>query len=286
MRGTSGSRAWGRAARIGVLVAGALVLAGCATGYSFVQPNAADSGGYYTSEEPYSGQGYYDYYGTGPYYPGTGDYGYYNGTWPHSGAYGYFGSGYYGYAPQWSLDVGISNVWNFPGYWGPWYSTGFPLGGCYSWRCGDRHRRHDRDDHHGSHSWRHEDPTSGTADIAGPAPGHVFAERAARARAITAWEHDHFVRSPRWRATSGRFAGIPAPRARMGDAAVGPAYPAGFRADPIAAPAAMPAPAGFSRAPRPTPMAIDAHPTAGRPASAPPAHSSTQRDTTPGIRIR
>jgi hypothetical protein len=119
-----------KAARLTALGAGILLLAGCATGYSFVQPDVAGGGGYYTSEGPYSGQGYYDDYGTGPYYSGTGGYGYYNGTWPYDGAYGYYGPGY-GYGPQWTFNVGISNVWNFRGYWGPWYTSGFPLAGCY-----------------------------------------------------------------------------------------------------------------------------------------------------------
>src|SRR5690348_18474966 len=79
MRGTFSSKAWGRFARAVVLGAGALALAGCATGYAFVQPDVAGGGGYYTSDGPYSGQGYYDDYGTGPYYPGTSGYGYYNG---------------------------------------------------------------------------------------------------------------------------------------------------------------------------------------------------------------
>jgi len=81
MRGTFSSKAWGRVARAVALGAGALVLAGCATGHAFVQPYVAGGGGYYTSDGPYSGQGYYGY-------PGTGGYGYYNGTWPYSYPYG------------------------------------------------------------------------------------------------------------------------------------------------------------------------------------------------------
>jgi len=38
MRGTFSSKAWGRVARAVALGAGALVLAGCATGHAFVQP--------------------------------------------------------------------------------------------------------------------------------------------------------------------------------------------------------------------------------------------------------
>ncbi|HKZ09688.1 MAG TPA: hypothetical protein VJL61_03160 [Rhodanobacteraceae bacterium] len=144
MRGTFSSRAWGCLARAAALGTGALALAGCATGYAFVQPDVAGGGGYYTSDAPYSGQGYYDYYGTGPYYPGTSGYGYYNGTSPYSNPFGWYGGyGDYGYWPSFTFNLGISNVWNFPGYWGPWYSTGW---GCARWDCGHhgRHHHHDR----------------------------------------------------------------------------------------------------------------------------------------------
>ena len=73
---------WARLARRILPGAGVLLLAGCATGYSFVQPDMAGSGSYYTGDGPYTGQGYYDYYATGPYYPGTSGWGYYNGTDP------------------------------------------------------------------------------------------------------------------------------------------------------------------------------------------------------------
>lgn len=148
MRATFSSTAWRRFARAAVLGAGALVLAGCATGYAFVQPDVAGRGGYYTSDGPYSGQGYYDYYGTGPYYPGTSGYGYYNGNSPYSNPYGWYGGvhGGYGYWPSFTFNPGISSVWNFPGYWGPWYSTGW---GCGRWRCGHHgrgHHHHDKPD--------------------------------------------------------------------------------------------------------------------------------------------
>jgi hypothetical protein len=144
MRGSFQSGAWTTLARAGVLGA-AVALAGCATGYALVQPDAAGSGAYYTSGEPYSGQGYYDDYGTGPYYPGTDGYGYYNGTGPYLNPWywGYYGS--YGYWPSFGFSVGFSNVWDFPGYWGPWYSTGW--WGCGHRDCGHRHGHHH--DHHG-----------------------------------------------------------------------------------------------------------------------------------------
>lgn len=147
-----------RAMRLAALGVGVLLLAGCATGYNFVQPDTAGSGGYYTSNGPYAGNGYYDYYGTGPNYPGTGGWGYYNGTYPYSGSFGYGGGYYgdYGYWPAFTFNLGISNVWDFPGYWGPWYSTGFPTWSCAGRGCGGwrNHGRHDRHDHGNSDSPR------------------------------------------------------------------------------------------------------------------------------------
>jgi hypothetical protein len=145
MRGAFSSKAWSRLARIVALGAGALALAGCATGYAFVQPDVA-GGGYYTSDGPYPGQGYYDDYGTGPYYPGTSGYGYYSGTWPDAYPFGWYGGyGNYGYWPSFTFNLGYSNAWNFPGYWGPWYAGGR---GCARWGCGHhRHGHRHHDDH-------------------------------------------------------------------------------------------------------------------------------------------
>lgn len=285
MRETTPTRTGARMALVAAMGAGILLLAGCATGYSFVQPGVAGSGGYYTSE-PYSGQGYYDY-GTGP-YAGTSVYGYYDGTWPYGGAYGYYGPGYYGYGPQWSFNVGISNVWNFPGYWGPWYSTGFPLGGCLSWSCGGHlyrhgHRRdwhgHRRD--HDSRNWRHGDPSSRPWNTASTTPRRDAAEYRERAREISAWQHDHYVRSPRWQ---GRYAGAPAYPARIAAPASGPAAFTGVRSMPVAAPAGMPTPTSFSRVPQAAPA-----PNIGRAMPAAPAPSvqpAARTNTAPGIKIR
>lgn len=125
-----------------VLGAGILCLAGCATGYNFVQPDMAGSGSYYTGDGPYAGQGYYDDYATGPYYPGTSGWGYYNGTYSYP--FGWYGG--YGYGPSLGFNLGISNVWSFPGYWGPWYSTG-----CYGgYGCGWRHHHHRNRNPHGN----------------------------------------------------------------------------------------------------------------------------------------
>ncbi len=143
MRNPDRSNPWNRGARLALLGVGALLLAGCATGYSFVQPDMAGSGAYYTSDGPYTGQGYYDYYGTGPYYPGTSGWGYYGGTWPYSDPYGWYGG--YGYGSSLTFGFGFSNVWGFPGYWGPWYSSNWGCGGWYG--CGGwRHHHHNRHD--------------------------------------------------------------------------------------------------------------------------------------------
>ena len=222
MRETKQRPTWVRLMRVAAFGAGTLLLAGCATGYSFVQPDVAGSGGYYTGQEPYSGQGYYDDYGTGPYYPGTSGYGYYNGSYPYSNPYGYYG-GNYGYGPQWLFNVGISSVWDFPGYWGPWYTTSFPLWGCYSWRCGYRHHRHRHGqghDHDGSKSWLEPDDVAipprlarGTPPVRVPSrpvaqqPDEGFANRGPVSAAN--FQHDRFVHAPR-RHVDERFIETPA----------------------------------------------------------------------------
>jgi hypothetical protein len=288
MRQIHQKQAAARVARLTALGAGILLLAGCATGYSFVQPDVAGSGGYYTSEGPYpySGQGYYDDYGTGPYYSGTSGYGYYNGTWPYDGAYGYYGPGY-GYGPQWTFNVGISNVWNFPGYWGPWYTAGFPLGGCYSWRCGGRHYRHGHH-HNGSGSWRHDDTSTSPPDVAqtGQDRGRDFAAGRERAMEMTAWRHDHMVRSPR-QGPAGSFAGIPAYPARIAAPRPGQTSFAGRRAGAMAAPVAMPAPSSFSRAPRAAPRADVARgATPVRSAPAPAVRAPTRSSAAPATKVQ
>src|SRR5690348_9487751 len=238
---TRQNRAVARAARLIALGGGILLLAGCATGYSFVQPDVAGSGGYNTGESPYSGQGYYDYYGTGPYYSGTSGYGYYSGAWPYYGGacdpYGYGG-----YGSGWMFGLGISNVWNFPGYWGPWYTTVFPSGGCYSWRCGSRHYLHD---HHHGHSWRHEDTSTNPPSVGGATREHDLTAQRERNMEMNAWRHDHLVQAPR-QGLTGSFAGVPARPAPMADPVRSQASFAGPRADVAAAPVAMPAPRSFS----------------------------------------
>lgn len=213
MHGTSRSKTWARLASITALLAGALVLAGCATGYAFVQPEAAGSGGYYTGDEPYTGQGYYDVYGTGPYYPGTSGWGYYNGSFPFAFNFGYYGGyfGNYGYWSPWIFNFGVSSVWDFPGYWGPWYSIDIPIFGC-DWHC--RHRDHHwRDDHHrhgqgdtaiaepSPHRWRNFDHPHVNSRGLNGAP--AVAERAWAARRVAprplapaSFASRRFVRAP------------------------------------------------------------------------------------------
>lgn len=136
MRTQARSR-WSRVAAAATLAAGVLLLAGCATGYRMVQAAAAGAGSYYTSSAPYSGAGYYDAYGTGPYYSGTSSWGYYNGSYPYVSVFAGYGSyPAWGYWPWFGF--GISSVWNFPGYWGPWYS-GYPS---IWWGCRHRHCGH------------------------------------------------------------------------------------------------------------------------------------------------
>jgi hypothetical protein len=162
------AKGFGRFVHGTTLVVGILALAGCATGYSLVQPDVTGSGSYYTSDVPYSGQGYFDYYGTGPYYPGTSGWGYYNGTSPYSNSFGWYGADYggYGYWPFFNFNVGISSVWDFPGYWGPWYSTGLPVWECPHRGCG--HHYHGGHHHHGEH-----DSVAGTAPRPWLKPDHT-----------------------------------------------------------------------------------------------------------------
>lgn len=197
MRGTFSSTAWGRRARAAILGAVALALAGCATGYAFVQPDVAGGGGYYTSDAPYPGQGY-------PYY-GAGGYGYYDGNGPYADPFGWYGGyGGYGYWPSFTLNLGIYNAWNFPGYRGPWYSMGW---GCARRDCGHHGRHHHHHDHDPVASgsprpWLKPDhppvpPSSRREDQAVPAPARSM-ERFANRRPLPSARfapHD-FARGP------------------------------------------------------------------------------------------
>lgn len=121
-----------RSVRLATLVACALALGGCAAGYTLVQPGAAGSGSYYTSEGPYGGAGYYDGYGAG-----------------YGGIAGYYPGFGYGYGSPYTFNLGFWGGWGYPGYFNPfWYSGFYPAGGCWTWGCGvhgwrGHHRRHD-----------------------------------------------------------------------------------------------------------------------------------------------
>lgn len=114
MRKTNRSEAWDRLARIVAVVAGALALAGCTAGYSFVQPGTGGAGNYYTSDGLYPAPGYY-----------------YDDA---IGAYDPYGTGFgYGslYGPSFTFGLGFGSVcgWSCGGYYGgwPWYygDTGY-----------------------------------------------------------------------------------------------------------------------------------------------------------------
>ena len=279
----SGTSLSGRLARCIVALAGAVALAGCATGYAYVQPDVADSGGYYTSDNAYTGQGYYDWYGTGPYYPGTSGWGYYNGTNPYAGAFGWYGDdGYYGYGSPFVFNLGISNVWGFPGYWGPWYSLDFPIWGCWNGCWHHRHHDHWRHDHWHGHADpdRHDSVIAHLTPPRGLRPEHAsvpsrwqrgpvhslahFAERRPVLPSATFAPHA-FVRAPIRRA-------IMAPRFDAGPTrpAFRPAMPevANFGRRSFAAPALMP---HAHPAPQPAFRAM--------PAAPPPSRNSSKSAT-------
>jgi hypothetical protein len=113
-------------ARAILLAAGVLALAGCATGYSLVQPGSRDAGSYYTSDGPYPAPSYYYGYGAGGYDP-------------YDAGYGYGSL----YGPSFTFGLSLGGVcgWSCAGYYGgwPWYYGGVRYHG---WR----HRGHDH--HH------------------------------------------------------------------------------------------------------------------------------------------
>ena len=127
MRKTNRSKAWDRLARIVAVVAGALALAGCATGYSFVQPDAGGAGNYYTSNGPYQAPAYYYDDTVGAYDPYSVGFG-----------YGSF------YGPSFTFGLGLGSVcgWSCGGYYGgwPWYYGG---AGYYGRRHHGHHHHHD-----------------------------------------------------------------------------------------------------------------------------------------------
>lgn len=137
-------------ARITLLVAGVLALAGCATGYSLVQPSVGGAGSYYTGDGPYPTPAYSYGYGTGAY---GADYGY--------------GSLY---GPSFTFGLGLGSVcgWNCGGYYGawPWYFGAVRYHG---------RRHHGHHQHDAPVAWLHPDhapvPARGVApSMARPIP--------------------------------------------------------------------------------------------------------------------
>lgn len=267
----------GRLARLAALGVGALLLAGCVTGYGFVQTDGG--GGYYTSSGPYSG-----YYSAESYSVGSVGYGYYGGGSPYWGSYAYYGgSPYYsvgfgyGYQPWIGFGIGSVYGWGYPGYWQPWYASGYPVGGCYGYGCGHWRGHHhyyyaDHDDHGGSQP--------------GPQPGHPFVPPPRRPWSgppPVSMESNMYTRVPRAGAMDRRAFGsatfapngmVRAPArlpaapgftemaARPAYVSQSPAAPAfiGQRAQPMAAPAVRsPSPSPSFR-PAPVPVAPAAKP--------------------------
>lgn len=138
----------GRCGRLAALGAGVLALAGCATGYAFVQPDVAGGGGYYTSAGPYAAPGYYDDRAYS-YYPGYAGFG--NGGW-------------YGSSVSFGFGLGSACGWSCGGYYGgwPWYAGGYGYP-YYTWTRHGHHGHHHRDGHDGDPvvtapgSWRNPD---------------------------------------------------------------------------------------------------------------------------------
>lgn len=156
MRKTNRSEAWDRLARIVAVVAGALALAGCAAGYSFVQPGTGGAGSYYTSDGLYPAPGYYYADAIGAYDP-------------YGEGFGY--GSLYGSSFTFGLGLGSFCGWSCGGYYGgwPWYYGG---AGYYG-------RRHHGHHHHGdpvaaspaSRPWLHPDhPRVPPSHLASDAP--------------------------------------------------------------------------------------------------------------------
>lgn len=125
MRRTSGSGAWSGLARLATLGTCVAALAGCATGYSLVQPNGTRAGSYYTGESyPASGYAY------------DGDFGAYD---PYDVAFGDYGI----YGPSFTFGLGIGSPcgWGCAGYYGgwPWY---YGTVDYHGWRHHHGHHHH------------------------------------------------------------------------------------------------------------------------------------------------
>ncbi|MES2404059.1 MAG: hypothetical protein V4567_06945 [Pseudomonadota bacterium] len=124
MRGSSRSNG-NSLARAALLAAGVFALAGCATGYSLVQPDAGGAGSYYTGAIAYPTAGYYE--------DGLGAFDSYAMAFGYGNLYG----------PSFTFGLGLGSTcgWNCEGYYGgwPWYYGSI---GYYG-------RRHHGHHHHG-----------------------------------------------------------------------------------------------------------------------------------------
>ena len=262
MRRMFRSKAWGGLVSVAALVAGVLALAGCAIGYAFVQPGAADSGSYYTSDGPYPGQGYGN--GISPYYPGPDDFGYYD--------FGGFGYGTV-YGPSFTFGLGFGGAcgWTCVGFYGggPWYYPGFGYPYALGWyRTGHGHHRR----HHGGHdpvagaaSGRRPTPDSAPVPFAGHRPVQALAQPvqalANRPPDSASFAPHDFVRAPiRLPAAPPRAVGMPAGSAYLPstpEASMVDRVPSGSPRIPMAAPRAfsMPPPAVGAAPPPPPPQA-------------------------------
>lgn len=261
MRRMFRSKAWGRLVPVAALVAGVLALAGCATGYAFVQPDTTGSGGYYTSDGPYPGQGY----GIIPYYPGPDGFGYYD-----FGGFGY--DTVYGPSFAFGLGFGSACGWTCAGFYGgmPWYYPGFGYPYALGWyRTGHGHHRRHRGGHDrvaGTTSGRRPTTDHAPVPFAGPRPVEALAqpvEALANRRALDSASfapHD-FVRTPiRLPAASPRAMGMPAGPAYLPSTPEAPLVgrmPGGSRPTPMRAPRgfSMPPPAVGAAPPPPPPRA-------------------------------
>lgn len=238
--------------RVILLAAGLLALAGCATGYSFVQPDPGDAGSYYTGDGPYQAPAYYYGYGAGAYAPYGAGYG-----------YGSF------YGPSFTFGLGLGSVcgWMCGSYYGgwPWYYGG--AGYYVRHHHGHRHRHGDPVVSNPSpRAWLRPDHprvpprdvarSSGTAPIAMP---ERPLEAAGNRRML-----DSAAFAPRGDARMPRTAGIPDRPAYMAP------QPPAFAERPMR----MPAPHDFARpaARAPAPLRV-----------APPA---TRHNQAPSIKIR
>ncbi|HEU0278045.1 MAG TPA: hypothetical protein VFQ95_09520 [Rhodanobacteraceae bacterium] len=226
MRATILPAVWERALRLLALGVATAVLGGCATGYSLVQADGTGGGAYY-SGEAYTGTGYYDAGATGPYYAGTAGWGYYDGIWPYTGAGGWYGSGFgFGYDPPFALGFGFSSVWNFPGYWGPWYATGAPVWSC-RWQCRQRRAHYYGHPRMGRGGWRHDGGYGSHAPIGGDYRARVEANAQSgmmrMPRAAAGFAARDFVHAPMrpWTARAGMDMPRPAAPTWRGRPAMG-----------------------------------------------------------------